>query len=314
MIIALWIILALLVLGFLFFFLPFYIIADRQMKLLFTRTSPDKWNRTVNFPDDPEYVAMMRGGEAWAQEHKDVMTDVSITNDGLKLCGQYYDFGHDKAVILIPGRTEGCTYSCYFAEPYRKAGYNVLAIDNRSHGHSEGKYNNLGLKEYRDILAWGRMLNERYGIRSIVCHGVCIGSATALYAFTTEGCPDYFTALVADGMFTTFRESFKEHMVQDKRPIFPFINIFFMIYRLRTGVDPGANGPVFCIDRMTRPILFLHSREDVFSLPGKTQGLYDKCPSEHKKIVFFDKGRHSFVRINNTEKYDQTVTDFLSTL
>ena len=314
MMIVLWIVLALVVLGFLFFFLPFYIIADKQMKLLFTRTSPEKWNRTVNFPDDPEYVSMVRGGEAWADEHKDVMTDVSITNDGLRLCGQYYDFGHDKAVILIPGRTEGCTYSCYFAEPYRKAGYNVLAIDNRSHGHSEGRYNNLGLKEYRDILAWGKMLNEKYGIKSIVCHGVCIGSATALYAFTTDGCPDYFTAIVADGMFTTFRESFKEHMVQDKRPIFPFINIFFMIYRCRTGVNPGTNGPVFCIDRMTRPILFLHSREDVFSLPEKTKALYEKCPSSHKKIVFFDKGRHSFVRINNTQKYDQSVTDFLATL
>ena len=121
-------------------------------------------------------------------------------------------------------------------------------------------------------------------------------------------------AIVADGMFTTFRESFKEHMVQDKRPIFPFINIFFLIYRCRTGVNPGTNGPVFCIDRMTRPILFLHSREDVFSLPEKTKALYEKCPSSHKKIVFFDKGRHSFVRINNTEKYDQAVTDFLATL
>lgn len=311
---ALWIILALIVLGFLFGILPFIIIADKQMKILFTRTSPEKWNRTVNFPDDPEYVGIVRGGEAWAAEHADVMNDVFISNDGLKLAAQYYDFGNDKAVVLIPGRTEGCTYSCFFAEPYRKAGYNVLAIDSRAHGHSEGKYNCLGMKEYRDLLEWGKLLHDRYGMKSIVCHGVCIGSATSLYALTSDNCPDYFRAMVADGMFMTFRESFREHLVQDKRPIFPFIDIFFMLFRLRTGVKAGSYGPIDCIEKMTKPILFIHSREDVFSLPDKAQLLYDKCPSKAKKFVFFDKGRHSFVRINNPGQYDLAVTDFLNTI
>ena len=314
MITVLWILLSLVVLLFLFGILPFIIIADKQMKILFTRTSPEKWNRTVNFPDDPEYLGIVRGGEAWAAEHAGVMKDVSVSNDGLRLAAQYYDFGNDRAVVLIPGRTEGCTYACYFAEPYRKAGYNVLAVDSRAHGRSEGRYNCLGLKEYRDLLEWGKFLHDSCGMKSIVCHGVCIGSATALYAFTSDGCPSYFTAMVADGMFMTFRESFREHLVQDKRPVFPFIDIFFMLFRLRTGVKAGSYGPVDCIGRMHRPILFIHSREDVFSLPDKARLLYDKCPSVQKKFVFFDKGRHSFVRINNTEKYDLAVTDFLNTL
>lgn len=312
MMIALWIVLGLLVLTFLFYVLPFAIIADKQLRHLFIRTSPQKWNRTINFPDDPEYVGIVKGGEAWAEKNKDSMTDVSIVNDSLHLAAQYYDFGNDKAVILIPGRTEGCTYSCYFAEPFRKAGFNVLAIDNRSHGHSEGKCNCLGLKEYRDILAWGAFLHDKCSIKSVVCHGICIGSATALYAFTSGDCPEYFTAMVADGMYTTFRESFKQHLIQDHRPVFPFINIFFFLYRIRTGVNASKNGPVYCIDRMTRPILFIHSREDVFSLPQNAQMMYEKCPSKSKKIVFFDKGRHSFVRINNTEQYDAAVVDFLN--
>jgi esterase/lipase len=65
---------------------------------------------------------------------------------------------------------------------------------------------------------------------------------------------------------------------------------------------------------MHKPILFIHSKVDVFSLPDKAQLLYEMCPSERKKFVFFDKGRHSFVRINNPEKYDETVIGFLNTL
>ena len=62
---------------------------------------------------------------------------------------------------------------------------------------------------------------------------------------------------------------------------------------------------------MKKPVLFLHSNEDVFSKPEKAEVLYNLCPSKNKKLVWFDKGIHSRIRINNTEKYDNEIVDFL---
>lgn len=290
-------------------FVVVWFIALNQFHILLERTSEDKWTRKCSFPEDKEYADMYRIAEQWREDNIKAMKEVSVSSDGFKLCGEYFDFGFDRAVIIVAGRTEGCHYSCYFAPPYKKAGYNVLVIDNRSHGNSEGRFNSLGLKEYRDILQWGSMLNGM-GNEKVVCHGICIGSATCLYALLDKDCPDYMAGLTADGMYTTFWDSFREHLVQDKRPIFPFIQEFFLILRMKTHVKAGSFGPVKCIDKMTKPILFIHSMEDKFSVPEKTWKMYEVCPSDNKKFEWFEKGRHSFVRYNNTEHYDRTVEEF----
>jgi esterase/lipase len=261
--------------------------------------------------DDEEQVLMYKQSEAWFAPYLDKKTDVDIVNDGFHLFGEYLDFGFDKAVIIIAGRTEGCKYSYYFAEPYRRAGYNVLVIDNRAHGLSDGKYNCLGLKEYADIIAWGKFLHEEKKNRQIVLHGICIGSATALYTLIAENCPDYIAGMVADGMYTDFKETTKNHMIEQNRPIFPCLSLFMWFFKLFTKEDAVKNGPIRVIDKLKKPILFIYSKEDIYSLPEKGQLLYDTCQSEKKRLAWFEKGGHSRVRINNQEKYDNTVVEYL---
>ena len=36
------------------------------------------------------------------------------------LIGEYFDFGKDRCVIILPGRCESLMYSYYFAPPYEK--------------------------------------------------------------------------------------------------------------------------------------------------------------------------------------------------
>ena len=58
-------------------------------------------------------------------------------------------------------------------------------------------------------------------------------------------------------------------------------------------------------------VLFLYGEKDIFSIPEKSRQLFAACASENKKLVWFDKGGHSHLRINNTEKYDRTIIEFL---
>ncbi len=277
--------------------------------VLLRRTKPTKWSRTYSLTGDEEYDRLYNEALAWAQQYSQQTEEVSIQNDGLTLCGQFVDFHADKTVIIIAGRTEACQYSYHFAEPYRKLGYNILAIDNRSHGLSEGKVCSLGFQEYRDILAWGRYLHDVRGSQKVLIHGICIGSSTGLFALTSPDCPDYFQGLTADGMYATFYESFKNHMLEDKRPLFPVLAQVMFYIRVCSKANVVTDGPVKRLVLLKKPILFLHGKEDKYSLPQLTRELYDTCTSK-KSLVWFDTGAHSRLRINHPQQYDQAIIDF----
>ena len=122
---------------FVFGILPLLIMGGVLYVKLLVRTSKKKWSRECCFPEDKEYKKMFDDGIAWSEKYKDKKLAIECTNKGCKLVGEYFNFGYDKAVIIISGRMESLLYSYYYAEPYRSAGYNVLVIDNRAHGNSE---------------------------------------------------------------------------------------------------------------------------------------------------------------------------------
>ena len=307
-----WIWIAVLVILF-FAVIPMFVLPAVLYIVLLVRTKPEKWGRECSIPDDKEYKNMFDIGIAWDGQYASKKTAVDIVNDGYHLFGEYFDFGQNKAVIIIAGRMESLLYSYFFAEPYRVAGYNVLVIDNRSHGLSEGKVCSLGCKEYSDIIAWGKFLHDKLSNESVVLHGICIGGSTALFALTDKNCPDYMSAMVAEGMYTTFYESFKNHLIEKKKPVFPTALLMMMYIRLFSGVNVLTNGPIKRIDKLTKPILFIHSKQDIFSLPEKAQLLYNKCRAK-KELVWFNKGEHSRVRINDINGYDNAIISFLSGL
>jgi len=279
-------------------------------RVLLVRNKPEKWNRTCSIPDDEEYKKMFDEGLEWDAQFRDRKRDVDIYNEGFHLVGEYFDFGSKSAVIIIPGRMESLLYSYYFAEPYRQAGLNVLVIDNRSHGLSDGKYSSLGQKEYKDLIAWSKFLHDELHNESVILHGICIGSSAALFALTDKTCPSYITKMVAEGMYVTFYETFKNHMIQDKHPLFPFALEVMLHIRVFSGVNVLSDGPIKRIDKLEKPILFLHSKEDTFSTPQKAMELFEKCSSK-KRIVWYDKGAHSRIRANNKQKYDDAIVDFV---
>lgn len=279
-------------------------------KILLVRTKKSKWGRECSMTTDKEQMEMFSTGEKWLETYKKFSSDVKINSEGFNLAGIYFDFGFKKSVIIIAGRSESCLYCCYFAEPYRKSGYNVLVIDNRCHGLSDGKYNTVGYKEYADILAWGKFLHDEKNNESVICHGICIGSTTALYALIRPECPDYMKGLIADGMFTTFKESFSNHLIDQHRLQFPTTQIVMLLLSIHSGENAFKKGPVTVIQDYKKPILFLYSKQDKFSLPKNAEELYSKCNSK-KKLVWFEKGVHSHLRINAPEKYDDSICEFV---
>ena len=269
-----------------------------------------KWGRQCS-SDEPLQQSMFREGEAWRDAHADRLTELHMVNEGLNLYAEYIDLGFDRAVIMVPGRTEGLVYGYYFAKPYAEMGYNVLSIDQRAHGESDGRFNTIGFEEHKDLIAWAELIHEKFGVRSIVLHGICIGSSCSLMALISESCPPYIDGLVAEGMYPTFYESFRNHMIELKKPIFPSLQLVDLWMRFYTG-HSMKRGNIHIIHKLKKPFLMLHSKEDRYSLPERAQDLYDACGSEQKTLVWFEHGAHSKLRPINTEQYDGAITEFLT--
>lgn len=290
--------------------ISFLIVAHILFTIHLKRTKKEKWSRECS-NDEPAQLAMYAEGVNWADVHARARRSLHLINEGLNLYAEYYDFGYDRAVIVVPGRTEGLRYGYYFASPYEKSGCNVLVIDQRAHGESDGMYNTVGFEEYKDVIAWAKLLHDQFAVKSILLHGICIGASCALFAITAENCPDYIDGMVAEGMYPTFYDSFKNHMVERKKPTFPtmfFVDLWMRVYTGHTM----KYGPIHVIDHLHKPILMLHSKEDAYSLPDTATELYERCGADRKELVWFETGIHSQLRITDPNRYDGAIEDFVA--
>lgn len=298
--------------GLVVMFIKVYPISVRVYEEQVVRTSKEKFGSACTYTDNAEQVEMWNIGLDFAKTIEDKKQIVGIVNDGLKLHAEYYDFGSDRCVIVIPGRSEGLMYGYYFDIPYYEAGMNILAVDPRSHGESEGKYHSLGHYEHQDLDKWLEWLENEHGIKKVWLHCICVGTVTGLLAAINGKKKDNICGIVTEGCFINFKETFREHIKYEKKPVYPVLPMCLHHIEKNTGADLKKEAPLELVKQIgDLPILFLYSKEDIFSLPAKSQILYDTCVSKNKKILWYDKGSHSHLRINNQEAYDSAIKEFV---
>lgn len=277
------------------------------------RESPDKWKRENSCPSDAEYSAMYQAAEEWAERYSTETREVSVRSDGLNLCGRFTDFGSCKTAVILCGRAEGCIYSYYYAEPYREKGFNILVIDQRAHGRSEGTFSGMGFLEQNDVIAWIRFLCEECHTEEVVIHGVCIGAACAVYVASNPKCPECVKGIVVDGLFRSFHDVFIARFHTYRKPLFPVLWEVEYLIRKHTGINIRTDAPFRAIRSVRIPVLLIHSREDVSSLPENVVPLAKSCPGR-TKIIWAEQGAHSHVRFRNRTLYDSSVAEFVDSL
>jgi alpha-beta hydrolase superfamily lysophospholipase len=284
----------------------FYYTTYRSPKKIRTRECTNR--------KDEQQMRMFNEGVQWARRFKDKTEELSIiSGDGLTLYGEYINFGYDKCVVILQGRTESLLYSYYFADVYYKNGCNILTVDVRAHGLSDGKYQTGGIKESDDCVLWIKLINEKYGINDFTIHGICIGGATAVFTYVKlkSAGSGLVKRIVTDGVYQSYYEMYKMYFKMFKKPSFPALQLcFFLIYAF-TGVRPFKETPLKYMKDIDIPILFIWSEMDIFCTKPKSEELFNMCLSKYKELRFFKKGRHSHVRSTQEAEYDEAIAKFL---
>ena len=297
--------------GFIFMWIYVWGIAKKQYSEMFIRVSQDKWARGNSCPENEEHSVMFNAGMKWGEENASYKEDIEITSkDGLKLKGEYFNFGYDRAALILAGRAETVLYCYYFAELFQKAGCNVIVVDPRACGLSEGKYTTAGMKEGEDAGLWIDYIHERYGIEKFFIHGICVGSAQAIYVAAAHQA--YLKGIILEGPYSAFYKVLLMRTKNHGKPTFPVCLQMAMLYKKLAGVNVFKNKPIEEIKKVEVPALFLCGREDKSNSPDDFELIYNACGSAKKKFVWFDHGAHSHLRIVNLEKYDSEVIDFIN--
>lgn len=284
-----------------------YIVYSKTLK----RIKGHNWGRQISEPGNEDLEKMWDIGIQWSKENQSFKKDVEISNDGLKLIGEFYDFGFDNTVIIMPGRRECLMYSYFYAIPYKNAEVNVLVIDQRAHGLSEGTYSTCGILEAKDVISWCNYLKNSHSQKGIFLHGVCVGSCCSANVIRDNNCPDFIKGIIFDSAFINYKEIYGKHMLElghHLGVVFQFIWIWFKHF---TGCNINDSSPLKFIDKDFLPSCFIWGRKDVYCLPEKSEMIWQKCPSKSKEKHFFEEGTHSKLRLHDSIKYDEIVTNFV---
>jgi pimeloyl-ACP methyl ester carboxylesterase len=277
-----------------------------------------------HYPDDPRtrhpssqepiQLGMFKDGLAFAENSAAKQAEVALFHDGLLLKGLYFDYGRKKTLIMVPGRLESAAYSLYFAQPYEHSSFNLLLIDQRACGESDGFYCTGGVKESQDLLAWIRYLHEEKKVESIYLQGSCIGSASVVLALSDPACPPYVKGALVEGLYGNIVEMVARHSVVLGHSPKSIYKYFPALFKKEAGVDVLRDSPEKRVPFIHQPILFLQSKEDAYIAPAVTEGLFEACPSANKKLLFFEKGEHSRIRYESPKEYDAAVLSWMESL
>ncbi len=170
--------------------------------------------------DWARYMPKIAKWKKWMVEQP--REDVYIqSDDGLKLHGTYftrrepdggYQAGEDGKEKKAPGRvvicfhgytSEGVSGFIGLSNYYLPRGYEMLLVDQRAHGASEGKYIGFGCLDRRDALCWIQYVQERLGEDCrILLHGTSMGGATVLMA-SGLNLPSSVKGIISDCAFTS---------------------------------------------------------------------------------------------------------------
>ena len=103
-------------------------------------------------------------------------------------------------------------------------------------------------------------------------------------------------------------------MMADHRPLYPVLDLVMLWLNKTTGIHIYRDTPLRAMKKLPKNVrvLFLYGKKDIFSIPKKSRILFHACAAEDKKLVWFEEGGHSHLRINNTRAYDDAIVEFLN--
>ena len=239
--------------------------------------------------------------------------DVYITSfDGLKLHGRYYHV-KDGAPLNIGFhgyRATALRDFCVGANESLKRGHNLILIDERGQGESEGNTITMGIKERYDAVSWANYAVERFGDDvKIVLYGVSMGAATVVMS-TALDLPKNVTGVIADCPFDSPKDILldvceKEHKIP-KKIAYPLI---YLAGKLFGKFDINATTCSKSVKKSKIPVVILHGEDDLYVPCDMSENIEKSNSALVSRYTFPDAG-HGLSFFSDKKRYRDIAESF----
>ena len=192
-----------------------------------------------------------------------------------------------------------------------KRGYNVLLVDQRSHGQSEGKYIGFGCKDRYDAYRWIEWVIGQEGENvQILLHGNSMGGATVLMASGLD-LPQQVKGIIADCPFTSPKAVFT-HVLHSMYhlPAFPIIQIADAVNKRQAGYGLDECNSAREVRKAKVPVLLIHGDADTFVPCSMSEEIYKNCKSPKQKLIIHGAG-HCESYYKDRDAYEGAMDSFI---
>ena len=261
------------------------------------------WNKHLDF---------IHKRKDWLKEKN--TEDVFVTSDdGLKLHGTLLECeNNNNCVICFHGYTSrGTNEFGAMAKFYHQQNFNIIMVDERAHGDSEGTYIGFGVLDRMDALKWIEYAINRFGKDvNILLHGISMGGATVLM---TSGLnlPSNVKTIIADCAFTSAYDVFSHILKRDYHiPKFPIMNVTELMTKRKAGYGYNDVSTLEEVAKTKIPILFVHGEKDDFVPVWMSEENYKACNSE-KELLIIKNADHAESYYLDNKTYETAVKKYI---
>ncbi|HFD8691866.1 TPA: alpha/beta hydrolase [Clostridium perfringens] len=221
----------------------------------------------------------------------------------------------NKFIVLVHGVSICYVGSLKYFDIFYKNGFNVLIVNQRRHGKSEGKYSTYGFYEKYDVNMWIEYLKSRFGNDIILgLHGESMGAGTVMETIPLN---DSIKFVIEDCGYSNFHEligfqithAYKNRLVRKiLRPSLIFAN-FFMKTKAKFSMKKIV--PIDIVSSTSLPMMFIHGKEDYFVPWYMALDLYKAKTKGYKELYLVEGAKHAEALEVNKILYKKKIMTFI---
>ena len=231
--------------------------------------------------------------------------------DGLTLRGKYYECVPGAPIELMFHGYRGSAERdlCGGIQRCFALNRNVLIVDQRCSGKSQGKVITFGVREHKDCLAWVDFAVKHFGPDvKLILTGISMGASTVLMA-AGKPLPSNVVGVLADCGFSTGKDIICKVIRQMKLPpklAYPFVKLAALLFG---GFRLEEYSALEAMKTCKVPVIFFHGTNDDYVPWEMSQAMYDACPTQ-KKLVLVPGAGHGLGYLVAPEDYLQALREF----
>ncbi|GAA0067471.1 MAG: alpha/beta hydrolase [Clostridium perfringens] len=221
----------------------------------------------------------------------------------------------NKFIVLVHGVSICYVGSLKYFDIFYKNGFNVLIVNQRRHGKSEGKYSTYGFYEKYDVNMWIEYLKSRFGNDIILgLHGESMGAGTVMETIPINNSIKF---VIEDCGYSNFHEligfqithAYKNRLVRKiLRPSLIFAN-FFMKTKAKFSMKKIL--PIDIVSSTSLPMMFIHGKEDYFVPWYMAVDLYKAKTKGYKELYLVEGAKHAEALEVNKILYEKKIMTFI---